>query len=313
MSNEYEDVNEDLSEARGDLSAENNARQLNMRSIIARQREILAQNDPAEGLDGLDDGVPDDDPEGGISPAFMPTDDSIKRAMERLPKESSEPKKYTLKVNGKEVIVTEEELIARAQKVEAADQYLAEAKRQSEVSQVRQEPSVQSTDVPSSDNPSDEDLELARALQVGSEEDAARAIARVRAKGVAPSVNYDELTSRVIDITQFKTDAKWFQETYKDIFQDEKLKTLALQRDDELRRNGDKRPYRERYQEIGEELRKWIGSSPSFEKLKQKKQETLSNIPQASVKSARPVEEEEEDNIPSVIANMAKARGQLRI
>ena len=319
MSNEYEDQNEDLSEARADINAENNARQLNMRAIIARQREVLAQNDPSEGLDGLDDGVPDDDVAGGISPAFMPSDDSIKRALEKMPRATDNTNKHKVKILGEERELTTEELIAMASKTAAADKYLAdaaEAKRNAEAMlataksiptskpEMESQPDIQMTD---------EDLELARAMQVGSEEDAAKAIARLRGKQASPSINMDEIAARVIDVTQFKQDAQWFQETYKDIFQDDKLKTLALGMDDQLRAAGDKRPYRERYQAIGDELRKWTGKNPDNEAKSRKKQETLTNIPTASVKSRTVVEDEDEENIPDVIANMAKQRGQLRI
>lgn len=320
MANEYEDQNEELSEVRGDLTAENNARQLNMRGIIARQRELIAQRDPSEGLDGLDDGVPDDDPDGGMSAAFMPNDDSIKKALDRLPKAVDHANdKFSLKVAGEDKEFTLDELKALASKNAAADKYLAEAaeaKRQADalLASAKQVPISHSEPVQSEVTLTDEDMELARALQVGTEEDAARAIARVRARAVtAPSVNMDEIVARVTDHTTFKADAEWFQKTYVDIFQDERLKKLALQRDDELRAAGDKRPYRERYQSIGEELRTWIGSNPTFSEKAKAKKETLTNIPQASVKSLRQVDEDDEENPASVIANMAKARGQLRI
>src|SRR3974390_1694024 len=44
-------------------------------------------------------------------------------------KQAEAPRKWKLKVNGRELELTEEEVLARAQKVESADQYLAEAAR----------------------------------------------------------------------------------------------------------------------------------------------------------------------------------------
>src|SRR3974390_334565 len=138
MSNDYEEVNEELSEAKGDNSAQNNAKQLNARNIISRKSEVARSKnlaaDGGEEMTGVDDGVPDDDPEGGLSDSYLVSDESIKASLAALPKaeELVKPKTYRLKVNGRELEVSEEELIARAQKVEAADQYLATAKQQAD-------------------------------------------------------------------------------------------------------------------------------------------------------------------------------------
>jgi len=326
MGNEFDDVNDDI---QGDLQAHNNAKQLNARMLIGRKSEIMRSKnlaeDGGEEMSGVDDGVADDDPEGGMTDSYpyQVSDETLKASLAKLPKaeELVKPKTYKIKVNGKEQEISEEEMIARVQKIEAADQYLAEAKRQAEAlraTPVQQPVATEQVEQAQPDTLTDEDLALARALQVGSEEDAARAIKAIRNRSTQNlPINVDEIAARTKDQIEFQQDADWFQREYRDIFSDEKLKALAIQMDDEMRRAdlaaGKVRRYRDRYSEIGENLRKWIGSNPAFtEKAKQKK-ETLTNIPQASVKAVRPVEEEEDDSPASVIAQMAKVRGQIRM
>ena len=55
-----EDFN-DLEEVKGDAASANNMRQMNARDLIARKAEFNRANDPTEGLEGVDDGVADDD------------------------------------------------------------------------------------------------------------------------------------------------------------------------------------------------------------------------------------------------------------
>ena len=329
MSNDYEEVNEELSDSKADISAENNARQLNARNIIGRKAEIARMKSLAEEggeeMSGVDDGIPDDDPAGGITDAYpyQVTDETLKASLAKLPKADDlvKPKTYRIKVNGQERELSEEEMIARVQKIEAADQYLAEAKRAAEAAKAmpaQYAPPSAQEDAHQPDTLSDEDLALARALQVGSEEDAARAIKALRARATqAPSINLDEVAARTKDQIEFQQDVDWFQKEYRDIFSDEKLKQLAIDMDDKLRREdlaaGRIRRYRDRYAEIGEELRKWIGSNPAFEAKAKAKKETLTNIPQASVKARMPVEEEEDDSPSSVIQQMAAKRGQIRM
>lgn len=327
MANEYEENNEELAQIKADITAENNAKQLNARMNIGRKSEIARMKGLAEEggeeMSGVDDGIPDDDPSGGMSDSYpyQVSDETMKASLAKLPKAETLPAKHKIKVNGQEQELTYEELVARAQKVEAADQYLAEAKRAAEASRampVQQPVASAQEEQAQPDTLSDEDLALARALQVGSEEDAARAIKAIRNRASQPSaINLDEVAARTKDQIEFQQDVDWFQKEYRDIFSDEKLKQLAIDMDDKLRRddltNGRVRRYRDRYVEIGEELRKWIGSNPAFEAKAKAKKETLTNIPQASVKAVRPAEEEEDDSPASVIAQMAAKRGQIRM
>lgn len=217
------------------------------------------------------------------------------------PSVEEQPQKFKIKVNGQEKEHTIDELLTIASKVEAADEYLAYAKRQSE--EVRQP----SQDV-AQESYEDDDLALARALQMGSEEEAANVIRKIRSS--SPSVSTDDIAAKAVDRIRFETDAKWFQEEYKDIFEDPFMKKLAIDADAEQVSKGDTRPYRERFASIGDELRTWRGTTPSFNQKQERKSATITNIPTASARSAVPVEEEPDDTPTSVIAKMAQSRGQ---
>jgi len=329
MSNDYEENNEELAEAKADLSAENNAKQLNARMVIGRKSELARMKGLAEEggeeMSGVDDGVDDGDPEGGLSDAYLVSDDTIKASLAKLPKaeELIKPKTYKLKVNGKEVELSEEEMIARAQKVEAADQYLAEAKRAAEAVRaqpVQQQPPAEQAEAAQGDTITDDDLALARALQIGSEEDAARAIARIRTRNAQkPSeLNTDAVVQKVKADIEFQENVAWFKDAYPEIWADSDLMTLAVKRDAEIMQqegaSGTLSPYKERYSKIGDELRKKFGTDPGYSAKAKKKQETLTNIPTAHTKVRMPeVEDDSEESAVSVIAKMAAARGQRNL
>jgi len=313
----------------GDPKTVNNQRQMNARQLIARKAEFNMQKDAQEhgATVEIDDGVPDEDMEGGVSPAFMVTDDTLKKALESQPAQKTEPEKakqYQIKVNGQELTMNEQELIDRAQKVEAADRYLSEKKREADLllAEARlksQQPSEQYSAV-AQDEVSEEDLELVRALQVGDEHTAAKALkARISAlKQAQPAIPMDAIVAKVKDDMDFQSAAKWFKTEYKDIFSDPKLTLLANQLDEQYRTmdlaNKTITPYMDRYRNIGEEIRQWKGASPDFAEKKKQKQETVRSIPQASVRNVPlNTEEDEERSYSDIIAEMAKRRGQQHI
>lgn len=220
-------------------------------------------------------------------------------------KESAPPEiqKYKIKVNGQEREVTLEEMQALAQKVAAADDYLAQSKRAFEESvRPSRQDAVQTPEVEEQD-----DLAIARALQMGSEEDAVAALRKLRS---APPVNVEAIVNKAKDQLRFETDANWFREEYKDVFADPYMAQLALSQDEKLVRNGDTRPYRERFKAIGDELRAWRGTNPGFSEKAQQKKEMAKPLPVASAKAMQPPPEEPDDDPRSVIAEMARRRGQ---
>lgn len=228
------------------------------------------------------------------------------------------PAKYNLKVNGKEIPLTLEEIIARAQKVEAADAYLAEASRiRKEAEQQAQPP------VPSQEDQVaaqlEERRELVRAIQMGSEEEAMAAIAKLQSR---PSITQADLTRTVDERLTFKEAVSKFQDEYQDILKDPLLHKLALQKDQELLQAGDKRSYWERYDEIGSDLRKWkeslaVSSAPPPVveippiSTKQARKAAVPPPPKvSSTKAPAPVEDDDQEESPqAVIAAMQKQRG----
>jgi len=221
------------------------------------------------------------------------------------------PTTVKLKVNGEELELSLEEVIARAQKVESADRYLAEAA--SKLREAEQPPQRQEQVV---EDPKPEEIDygaLARALQIGSEEEAVAALKRLH-KPERPSRQDD--VSRVIDERLMFRDAYGaFRKEFEDVVSDPKLNAMALQMDQEQIAKGDTRPYAERYTEIGNEIRNWVSGfktpEPSATATREQRKAELPKTPEAASGKAKPAQQEqEEDDSPSaVVAKMAAARG----
>jgi hypothetical protein len=238
------------------------------------------------------------------------------------PTEKPETRKYKIKVNGKELELSEEELIARAQKVESADEYLRTAKQQA-----APKPTPEAPKGPSAEEAQRQEAEelllAARAIQMGSEEEAVAALRKVvqKASSARPSFTPDDVSRTIDERLAFNTAINDFSEKYEDIWTDPTLKSLAFQRDAQLLKEGDARPYAERYAAVGEEIRTWKASliasaAPKAEEKteEQTKLERKASAPKAPVAASAkakpaPQEEEVDDSPSAVIANMAKTRG----
>jgi hypothetical protein len=229
-----------------------------------------------------------------------------------------EVKKYKLKVNGKEIELSEEEVLARASKVESADEYLRSAKKQAAPA-----PEIYTGPTPEElqRHQDEEDKALARALQVGTEEEALAAVRKIREQASArPSFTKDDVFRTIDERLTFKDAITAFRTEYSDIAKDPLLWKLATERDMELLRDGDPRSYAERFTDIGNELRSWVKSMqpveppappPNLEPSKDEKKATMPRVPTpASRKAAAPApEDDKEESTAEVIANIAKARG----
>jgi hypothetical protein len=263
----------------------------------------------ADGVDeARDDELRDVDTEDYESRS-KPKEEPAEQAEEAKP----EPTTYRLKINGVERDYKIEEVLAAAQKVESADEHLRNAKAIAErLEQVSKqtEPSQPRGDVPPQEVEPD-DLALARALQMGTEEEAAKVIRKLRSP--TPSVKPDEIVQQAVSRVEFQNAFNWFQSEYQDIFADENLRQLAFARDEALLKQGDNRPYRERFKAVGDELRAWRGIKPSqtFEEKAAKKSATVVNIKTASAKTAAPADDDADESVSDVIAKMARARGQV--
>lgn len=224
--------------------------------------------------------------------------------------EEAAPAKVKIKVNGEELELTQEELIERAQKVEAADRYLAEAAEARKAAlHPKEEP------------PKPEEIDykaLVRAIQVGTEEEAEAALRKLQTAQQRPPTPMDDVSRVVDERLKFQDAMKAFTTEYADILQDPKLSKMAQQMDEEMLANGDTRSYAQRYTEIGENLRGWVTKlsggkkeTPPVDTSRQERKEALPVAPTAAAgKNAPPkTETEDDDNPASVISKMAAARG----
>ena len=226
------------------------------------------------------------------------------------------PKLHRIKVNGVEQELTYDQLVERAQKVASADQYLAEASRLRAQQQQQQNSQPQvSHQAPAPEEVID-DLAIARAIQMGSEEEAVAALRKLRSK--SPSVTPDDISRTIDERLAFNEAIQKYRTEYADIVNDPVLNQMALETDKKLLAAGDKRPYFERYADIGSTLRNWTNElvqkrAPApvpqgVEKLARKAAATP--VPKAaSQKTESAVEEEADESTASVIANIAKSRG----
>ena len=257
-------------------------------------------------------------------PAEVPPEEPTEEPapLETLPEPTAQPVIHKIKINGVEKELTYEELVARAQKVEAADTYLAEAAR------IRREAEVASHQPVHPQGPSSEEvasqrqeefLALARAIQMGTEEEAVAALNQWQKLNASPSITPDDLARTVDERLTFKGAVARFQTEFQDIVSDPVLVALATQRDQELVNQGDKRDYYTRYAEIGTQLRTWKSgliaqATPPAEPIVSDKQARKASVPNAPkpASAKAPVQTEQEEPVESasqVIANMAKSRG----
>ena len=245
----------------------------------------------------------------GVEPYKLEDEDEEELSIKDDSDEITPPSevKHKIKVNGKEIELSYEELVAKAQKVEAADEYLRKAKETTE--------NIQSSVIPSNEDvdSDEEDLELVRALQMGGEDEALAAIRKLRQSN-KNQVSSDDIIRQVDERAKAQAASERFSSEYNDIMSDDVLRGLACQEDERMRTNGDTRSYYERYVEIGNNLRSWkeslTGKTTNDDKIQRKLNST--QVPKAAGKmQATPVEEEHEESRSEMIARIAKSRGQM--
>lgn len=216
---------------------------------------------------------------------------------------TASPKTYKLKINGKDVELTEAEVLERAQKVASADEYLQFAKKTVEQ---RQAPPPSQDESASGTDDAIEDT-LTSALQGDKE-----AIAQIAQRLKAPS--RPDVLSAVDDRLSFRSAVEWFRDEYKDIVGDPMLYQLAVSEDSRLLRAEPTLSYRERLKRAGEHVRGWkagltkSATPPVNPKLARKAE--VAPVPQAGGRQAAPEDTEEEEPIETVIDKMARARHQ---
>jgi lysozyme family protein len=257
------------------------------------------------------------------TPTDEPPADAATAAATAEPEAVAAEKKFRIKVNGRDIELTESELIARASKIEAADEYLRLAKQRATPPAPPQPAGPSPEELQRQQD--EEDRALVRAIQMGTEEEATAALRKLRAQtSASPSLSRDDVSRTIDERLSFNTAIEKFSTEYSDVWSDPVLKKIALDRDAHLIQEGDRRTYWERYQQVGEEVRAWkqqlvqqAQPAPSADPAptiaeKQERKVSAPKVPAPANAKAKParVEEEEIDDTPSnVIANMAKSRG----
>lgn len=262
-------------------------------------------------------------------PETLSDEEVTQQELDRAAKEASqgseeseqheEQPKHKIKVNGKELELTTDELVQRAQKVESADEYLKEASRKMREAESAKEikPTLPSTEDVAAKAMEDRRA-LVRAIQMGTEDEAMEAIEKLQGRNV-PSVSADDVARTVDERLTFNDAVSRFNKDYKDLAEDPVLLNIVLQRDKELIAQGDKRSYWERYEDIGNSVRTWKegltkAATPEPEKPvsdKQTRKASAPAVPQGAGTKAPAVvqDEDREETSAEIISKMAKSRG----
>lgn len=274
------------------------------------RREEMAEVTDAD-FDKLSNIGQDDDAEAQAAAAELQAEVDRQAAADAAA-HSDAPKPIIRKVNGVDVEITDE-LLAKASKIASADLYLAEA------STIRKDviqSAAQTTAQAEQDSDNTALAEAARAIQMGTEEEAVAALRKIIQKA-PPAITADDISRVVNDQLTFKEAIDKFNSDFKDITDDPVLKSIAQDRDAAMLRAGDKRSYYERYSAIGTELREWVSSkapaatpAPKPQENKLDRKANAPTPPQAAGGKFVPVvEEDKEESTSDVIAAMAAKRG----
>lgn len=213
---------------------------------------------------------------------------------------------YLTVVNGKEKWLTLEQLIATSQKIESADEYLANAKK----NETKTEP-VKEVEV-KVERP-DWKKTLHDAV-MGDEEAISKVASALESR---PSEVTPDVVRQIDDRSRFLRAAEWFEETYGDLLADARLKKLVYEEDAELAKANPQMPYKQRLKTAGDAIRTAVsGWTKQPEKVvvktstaKQEAKRTLPVVPQAAMRQAMKADEEDEETVEQSIAKMAQARG----
>lgn len=216
-----------------------------------------------------------------------------------------ETKTYKITVNGKEEELTEAEMVVRAQKVSSADEYLRAAKESVKIAATLGLPSKEDEA-----KSKDKDFRaLARAIQMGSEDEAEQAIRQLY--DAQPSKTPD--VEKIVDTRLTLRDEKAkFDEEYKDVLADADARFLLIAADTALSNSNPDMPYQQRWRKAADMVRKSIAKTPSSLENKAARKAAVAPVPSAAETRGQATEAEPEDDAGSVIKQMAKARHQER-
>lgn len=318
--------------------------ELNPRNQIAK--DIAARANVDADVNAAETVVETDD-EGNEVVASAPTEEEESALVEEPPVElaATEPAapapepaaanafdpegEYTLTVDGKPIKFKGSQIVERGkqalQKESAADFRLELASKLLLEAQARAaQPPQGAAVVAQPAQPAElSDEQLAEIIQFGTKEQAAQAIKAIRQQpqqqdGVKAMV--EKLPQVVQDQIAFQSAVTWVQAEHGDLLTDPYLKPLFFMKENEMRKAGDARPYKEVYQEIAEGLRTHFNkpktaaaqqaAAPQTREAKQAAKAAAPAAPKlasARMEAAAPDKPKSREEI---IAAMAAARGQ---
>lgn len=242
--------------------------------------------------------------------------EAARKAAESAAAEVTEdpPAKVTYKLDGQDVELTDDMIRKILQKDNVTDEVAQRAAQEAE--QQRQQQAKEAED--------NRLLDVVRAIQLGTEEEALAAVKVLKEEAQPKLASLDKLIDEKLSINEAVTK---FKDDFKDIVSDPVLMQWAISADLELQQKGDKRSHSERYTAIGNNIRQWLHSKvppqqqsteeksankPSVEvsTTKQQAKAAAPAFPKAAGGKHAPVAEEEtEESVQDVIAEMAKKRG----
>lgn len=253
----------------GPATGNQNEGMVNRRNQIADEADALR----AQELSELDE-QPDDTP-----------DDVQLVAEPDTPKDES--KTYELVINGKPVKMTEEEVLIRAQKVGSADEYLRLA---SEAGKNWSKAALPNEDEPA---PVEEDYRaLAKALQIGTEEEAEQAIRDLVTKVTAKPSQTPDVSQVVRNELSLREEQAKFEGEFKDVLGDKYLRKLVFDRDAELAQADKETPYTERWRKAASEVRDWAKGFKELPTDKATRKAQVAPVPTAAGKQPATPEDE---------------------
>lgn len=231
-------------------------------------------------------------------------------------KKEEAPELVTVRVDGNDMQVPKSQILdfgVRAyQKETVADKRLEEAVR------IKREAEEYAAQVKASTDQvlMADDIDLARRIREGSEEEAAEAIKILKGREQAtPEQIAHVVETRVRNQVNLERDFEWFKTEFKDIVGDPHLKALADAEDARMIAAGDTRPDRERWAEAGkvvrDKLTEWRGgvAQPAISEEKREKKKTITNIQAANIRKP-PAETSKPKTQADIIEEMRKRRGQ---
>lgn len=242
-------------------------------------------------------------------------------------------KEYSLIVDGKEIKVLGAKIfdagVRTLQKETSADLKLNLASQMLREAQAAREsglPAKGVQETPAQNHPNEmADVDLAKAIQFGTEEEAAKAIQQLRSTGKAVSQEdvrsfvRQQVQGLVTDELAFREATSFLNTEYSDMMQNPHLRQLFFLEEERARQGGDARPYKDLYKAIGDGIRKSLNivkpvtTAPS----KDQRIEAKRSAPTMPVTAAARMSSVKQDDKPrtssEIIAAMAQRRGQTNL